>query len=103
MDAPMNRLPSEAAALLNGTDHPVEKLDETDRLILAAATVELEAMKKRQFFLQKELTLISADIYRKAEEIEKKWGAVTEKHKLRKGDQTVNLKTGEIANISKKV
>ncbi len=76
--------------------HVPESISEDDRAILLAMGGEIRAMRHRQGLLQRELTILSADIYRKDDELLAKANALAEKYNLKKGEREVNVRTGAI-------
>lgn len=75
---------------------PVEKISDSEHAVIAGLKVEVEQLKKRQQALQKELTLVSADLYRKGDELEVKIREIAEKYGLKKGERELVIRTGEI-------
>jgi hypothetical protein len=73
-----------------------ERLTELERVTLLSLKSEVDQMKLRKALLEKELTLLSADIIRKGDELEVKSREITEKYKLKKGEREIELGTGRI-------
>lgn len=80
-----------------GEPAPVrEMMEEGDRAILMAKTVEIEESRKKLAKFQREAAFASVDLYEKSDELEakiKEWG---EKYKLKKGTRELDLRSGEI-------
>ena len=73
-----------------------ERLTELERITLISLKKEVDQMAIRQAVLQKELTLLSADVIRRGDELETKSREITEKYRLKKGEREIELATGRI-------
>ena len=60
---------------------------------------EIDTLRHRQSALQKELTFVSADIYRKQDELEKKALEIAKKYNLLKGKRELDMATGRIVRF----
>jgi len=105
----MSRIPKDAIRepfIKNGGNGALEPasekelMEEGDRAILMAKTVEIEEDRKKLAKSQRDIAFISVDLYEKSDELEvkiKEWG---EKYKLKKGSRELDLRSGEIVNRS---
>ena len=78
-----------------------EKVSKEEHAMVLALKIELDQMKKRKGILQKDLALITADIYRKADELEAKCMELTPKYNLQPGERELHIRTGEIIDPKK--
>jgi hypothetical protein len=99
MKRKLPRVEEDTSAPRNGSH---ESITEEERATLVALKGEVDSMKRRQALLQREHTLLSADIIRKEEELEKKGVKLTKKYGIEKGVREVELKTGRIITYSKR-
>lgn len=79
-----------------------ERISREEHVTLMARKAELEELKRKQLSLQRELTLVSADLYRKGDEFEQRIKEVVEKYKIVPGKRELKIETGEIIERGEK-
>ncbi len=74
----------------------MESISESELNFLHSLRREIDSMKDRQAVLSRDLTLISADIIRKSEEMKARIREIEKKYELVKGQRELDFKTGAI-------
>ena len=93
----MNRdLPHTEADSVQGNGQQPESITEEERLAILALKQEIDSMKHRQVLLSREHILLSADVIRKEEELERKGLALAKKYGLHQKGPSVDMKTGKL-------
>jgi len=83
----------------NGTVKPVERVSGEDHAAILSLKTEIGALRDRQRQLQREVTLVSADLIRRQDALEGKIIQLADKHGLKKGQRELDLSTGEIVSV----
>ncbi len=86
----------------NGDAKPIlpDKIEDSERIIISGAILEVEGLKKKETALQRELTLASADLIRKQDELAGRMGVMARKYSLKRGERELDMKSGMILGIT---
>lgn len=73
-----------------------ERISKEDHVMLLARKAELEELNRKHKQLQRDLTLVSADLIRKGDEFNERMKELIERYKIVPGRRDLKLETGEI-------
>lgn len=80
----------------NGKPPARETIGSNEYALIMAKRLEIDHLKRKKALLEREMTLVSAQIYTKVDELEANIVELSKRYNLKKGEREINLQTGEI-------
>ena len=89
----------------NGNAKPAfpNKVEAGELAIVSGAVMEVEGLKKKETALQRELTLTSADLIRRGDDLTVRLRKMHQKYGIRRGFREVDMKTGMVMDVTQPV